>query len=91
MVGALGRFASHLVPQLAQWRIDLVLQQRRARAGAAKADIAPVDDHAVDAFAGQPASQQRAADAAADYERIAMDIAIKRRINPQQAVSDGPE
>ena len=71
--------------------VDLVLQQGGARGGASPACFAPVDQAHVEAIALQRPSNQRARDAGADHEHIAVDVFAQRRKIIQKSVLDWPE
>jgi hypothetical protein len=54
------------------------------------ADVAAVQDHAIDSATPQFVREQSARDSAPDDQNIASDIPFKRRIYSDQAISYGP-
>ena len=83
------RFAE-AIAQLLQLGVDFVLQEARARGRAAPGRLASIDHADIQARAGEAIGDQRACDAGAHDEDIAMTICAQCGERTQQAVLDDP-
>jgi len=76
--------------QLDRRRIEIVLEQARARGSAAGTDVAPIEDHHRDPRLHQFVRHAGAGDASAHDGDVAGFGTLQRRIRGQQAVLDRP-
>ena len=77
--------------QVDEMGVDLVLDERRRRGGAAVADLAGLEQHRGDALPGEPMGHEGAGDPAADNGDVAMEVLVKTGIHGGKAVDDRPE
>ena len=81
---------AHMIDQVDQLGVNLILKQRSAGRGATRTHFALVDQHRLDALSGKPVRHQRAGNAAADDRHIADFVFLKGWIGCQKSVLDRP-
>jgi hypothetical protein len=79
------------VDRVDEMSVDLILDERGRRGGAAVADLVGLEEAGADSLARKSMGDERAGDPAADDREIAAEVVVETRVDGGEAVGNGPE